>query len=187
MDDFIPSMVWQLVFLIRHKLDNIFGILYFFLHLPGSRSWLSVASWTIYLNWLDWVCVQVHCAVQVQVQGETKWNGRSARFEKSETMMLAWTTINRGLSASVRTSISQMQPMAGTMTHGGREPEKCIICFITYFLTCTLRKHINKTQIDNGVGRLSIWRLCPLALGFPSIRCKNTMKIQKNTNNKSYY
>ena len=116
---------------------------------------------------------------------QLKWT--IGRFEKSETMMLAWTTINRGLSASVRTSISQMQPMAGTMTHGGREPEKCIICFITYFLTCTLRKHINKTQIDNGVGRLSIWRLCPLALGFPSIRCKNTMKIQKNTNNKSYY
>ena len=167
MDDFIPSMVWQLVFLIRHKLDNIFGILYFFLHLPGSRSWLSVASWTIYLNWLG-----------VQVQRETKWNGRWARFEKSETMMLAWTTINRGLSASVRTSISQMQPMAGTMTHGGREPEKCIICFITYFLTCALRKHINKTQIDNGVGRLLIW-WCPLALGFPSIRCKKLQKTAK--------
>ena len=180
MDDFIPSMVWQLVFLIRHKLDNVFVFWCFiFLHLPGSRSSLSVASWTIYLNWLG-----------VQVQGETKWNGRPARFEKSETMMLAWTTINRGLSASVRTSISQMQPMAGTMTHGGREPEKCIICFITYFLTCTLRKHINKTQIDNGVGRLLIWRLCPLAPRFPSIRCKKMQKYKrntKNTNNKYYY
>ena len=92
-------------------------------------------------------------------------------------MMLAWTTINRGLSASVRTSISQMQPMAGTMTHGGREPEKCITRFITYFLTCSLRKHINKTQIDNGVGRLLIW-WCPLALGFPSIRCKKIQKTQ---------
>ena len=152
----------------------------FFLHLPGSRSSLSVASWTIYLNWLG---VQVHCAVQVQVQRETKWNGRSARFEKSETMMLAWTTINRGLSASVRTSISQMQPMAGTMTHGGREPEKCNICFITYFLTCTLRKHINKTQIDNGVGRLLIW-WCRLALGLPSIRCKKMEKYKKNIKHK---
>ena len=96
-------------------------------------------------------------------------------------MMLGPKTINRGLSASVRTSISQMQPMAGTMTHGGREPEKCIICFITYFLTCSLRKHINKTQIDNGVGRLLIWCLCPLALGFLSIRCKNTRKNTKKT------
>ena len=169
MDDFIFTTVWQLIFLIRHKLDNIFVFwCFFFLHLPGSRSWLSVASWTIYLNWLG-----------VQVQRETKWNGRSARFEKSETMMLAWTTINRGLSASVRTSISQMQPMAGTMTHSGREPEKCIMCFITYFHTCTLRKQINKTQIDSGVGRLLIWCLCPLALGFPSIRRKKNIKNNK--------
>ena len=182
MDDFISTMVWQLFFF-----SDTCRIIFLYFGVLSScicpAAGLDYQQWRAGRSiWIDLVCkcrgVQVCKCASVQVQRETKWNGRSARFEKSETMMLAWTTINRGLSASVRTSISQMQPMAGTMTHGGREPEKCIMCFITYFLTCTLRQHIYRTQIDNGVGRLLIW-WCPLALGFPSIRWKKMEKYKK--------
>ena len=97
MDDFISTMVWQLFFLIRHKLDNFlyFGVLSFCICLADGLDYQWQAGRSI---WIDWVCVQVHCAVQVQAEGnQMKWTTGPFWKERDNDVGL-----NDDLSGAVR-------------------------------------------------------------------------------------